>query len=180
MESELATLNQGLKARLLDDQFNFQKDELGRVAFNERQLMDYKLATAKSAIEIRETEQKMRQGQQRKLQIYKTAQAKLEQQLKQEFQKGEQEKDQELTKRLAEAKRKMEEKIRREQAAARNKGAMFSALGTLAGAAIGVGLVASGPAGWGIGAKALASGALTGAAAGGGGGSVINALFPKI
>jgi 3-oxoacyl-ACP reductase-like protein len=180
MENELATLNQGLKARLLDDQFNFQKDELGRVAFNERQLMDYKLATAKSNIEIRETEQKMRQGQQKKLQIYKAAQAKLEQQLKQEFQKGEQEKDQELTKRLAEANRRMKEKIQREQAAARNKGAMFSALTTLAGAAIGVGMVAAGPAGWAVGAKALTSGALTGAAAGSGGGSVLNALFPKL
>jgi hypothetical protein len=136
MESQLNQLNSGLKQRLLDDQLTFQKDELGRTFFNERQLLDYKLANAKSNIELRDFEQKMRQASQRKLQLLKAAQAKINQELSQTFAQGQQELDQAQTKRLAEAKRAMDEKIRREQARARNRGSMFSALGTLAGMGI--------------------------------------------
>lgn len=171
MESQLGTLNKELKQRLLDDQVSFQKDELGRTLFNERQLLDYKLATAKSGVEIRELEQKMRQTSQRKLQMLKTAQAKLIQGLGQEFQKGQQELDQEQRKRLIQAKVEIDKKIAREQANARNRGSMFSAIGTLAGVAIGAALVASGagaPAG-----AAILQGAMVGGSVGGGAGSIL-------
>jgi hypothetical protein len=161
MESQLNTLNSGLKQRLLDDQFTFQKDELGRTFFNERQLLDYKVSTAKSALEVRDLEQKMRQASSRKMQILKAAQAKINQDLTQEFQKGQQALDQEQVKRLTEAQRAMQDKIRREEARAKNRGSMFSALGTLAGVGI---VVATG----GTGAVLLAGGA-----AGGGVGSVL-------
>jgi hypothetical protein len=161
MESQLNTLNSGLKQRLLDDQFTFQKDELGRTFFNERQLLDYKVSTAKSALEVRDLEQKMRQASSRKMQILKAAQAKINQDLTQEFQKGEQSLNQEQVKRLTEAQRAMQDKIRREEARAKNRGSMFSALGTLAGIGI---VVATG----GTGAALLAGGA-----AGGGAGSLL-------
>lgn len=139
MEKELANLNQGLKNRLVDEQFNFQKDELGRTSFNERQLVDYKLATAKSNLELRELEQKMRQGHQRRLQVLKAAQAKLEAELKQEFSKGQQELDQAQAKELAEASRRMKEKIRRAEAEARNRGSLISSAFTIGGAILGAG-----------------------------------------
>lgn len=176
MESQLGVLNKDLKQRLLDDQFSFQKDELGRTLFNERQLLDYKVATAKSGIELRELEQKMRQTGQRKLQMLKTAQAKLNRELTQEFQKGQQELDQEQRKRLIQAKVAIDKKIAREQARARNRGSMFSAIGTLAGVAIGGALIATGVGaapGAAITSQAIATGAMAGGAAGGGVGSVL-------
>lgn len=135
-ENQLNTLNSNVKQRLFDDQLQFQKDELGRTFFNERQLMDYKLATAKSQVEMRDFEQKLRQAGSRKMQLLKSAQAKLTQELQQNFAKGQQELDQASTKKLVEAKRAIEEKIRREQAAARNRASMVSAIGTLGGIAI--------------------------------------------
>lgn len=168
MESQLKVFNEGLKQRLLDDQFQFQKDELGRTLFTERQLLDYKAATAKSNIELKQLETKMRQASQRKTQILKAAQAKIKQELANEFTKGEQELDQAQTKRLTEAKRVIDEKIRREQARARNRGSMFSAIGTLAGIATGIAIV-----GTGAGAAAIAAGAMVGGSAGGGIGGVL-------
>lgn len=144
-ESQLNTLNSGLKQRLLDDQFTFQKDELGRTFFNERQLLDYKVSTAKSALEVRDLEQKMRKASSRKMQILKAAQAKINQDLTQEFQKGEQELNQEQLKRLTEAQRAMQDKIRREEARAKNRGSMFSALGTLAGVGLSIAVPALAP-----------------------------------
>lgn len=176
MESQLGTLNKELKQRLLDDQFSFQKDELGRTLFNERQLLDYKVATAKSGVELRELEQKMRQTSQRKVQMLKTAQAKLNQALSQEFQKGQQELDQEQRKRLIQAKVEIDKKIAREQARAKNRGSMFSAIGTLAGVAIGGALIASGvgaPAGAAITTQAILGGAAAGGSLGGGAGSIL-------
>jgi len=170
MEGQLNQLGTGLKQRLLDDQFQFQKDELGRTFFNERQLLDYKVATAKSQVELKDFEQKMRQAGQRKIQMLKAGQAKIEQELKQAFQKGQQELDQAQYKKLAEAKRAMEEKIRREQARARNRGSMFSALSTLAGVGAGIAItVATG----GTGAAALAAGGALGGQLGGGFGSIL-------
>jgi hypothetical protein len=162
MESELDRLGGGLKQRLLDDQFQFQKDELGRTFFNDRQLLDYKLATAKSNLELRDFEQKMRQASQRKLQMLKTAQAKVTAELTQGFQKGQQELNQEQTKRLAEAKRALEEKIQREQARARNRASMFSAGSTL----LGIGIAALNPA-------ATATTLMLGGMAGGAGGNIL-------
>lgn len=176
MESQLGTLNKELKQRLLDDQFSFQKDELGRTLFNERQLLDYKLATAKSGVELKELEQKMRQTSQRKIQMLKTAQAKLNQGLTQEFQKGQQELDQAQRKRLIQAKVEIDKKIAREQARAKNRGSMFSAIGTLAGVAIGGALIASGvgaPAGAAITTQAILGGAAAGGSIVGGAGSIL-------
>lgn len=164
MESQLNQLGAGLKQRLLDDQFEFQKDELGRAFFSDRQLLDYKVATAKSQLELKDFEQKMREAGQRKLQILKAGQAKIEQELKNSFQKSQQELDQAQYKKLAEAKRAIDEKIRREQARARNRGSMFSAVGTIVG--VGAVLIATG------GTAALPMIA-AGGALGGSGGSIL-------
>lgn len=169
----LNNLDSNLKARLLDDQFQFQQDELGRTLFNDRQLMDYKIQTAKSDLDMRDFEDKMRQTSMRKIQLLKSAQARIEQEMKQSFQKGQQQLDQQSMTRLAENKRALEEKIRKEKAKQANRASMFSAGGIIAGVGGGLLLAASGPLGWGVGASTLASGGLTGASVGGGLGSII-------
>lgn len=162
-QKQLANLNEGLKTRLTDEQFAFQKDELGRTIFNERQLLDYKLATAKSDIELKDTEQKMRQASQRRIQILKAAQAKLTEQLKQEFQKSEQELDQEQRKRLTIAKAELDAKIKQAEADARNKGSLISSAFTIAGAF-----------------APVPGGPIVGAMMGQGIGNILYSAFPKI
>jgi hypothetical protein len=164
----LNNLDSELKSRLLDDQFQFQQDELGRTLFNERQLMDYKIQTAKSDLEMQDFEDKMRQASQRKLQLLQSAQARLDQELKQGFQRGQQRLDQEMQTRLAQAKRDLEEKIRKERAKQANRASMFSAGGAIAGA-----LGAAAIIGTGGGAAPLIAGMAGGSSLGSGLGSII-------
>lgn len=157
----LGALNSQLKTKLFDSQMNFNRDELGRTVFNEQQLLDYKLAQGMADEDLLNYEQTARQMTDRKLQMLKTAQAKIMSELNQEFSSGQQELDQAHKKALVEQKRAIEEKIRKEQAKAKNRGAMFSAAGTVIGAVAG-GMVA-GPAGATVGASA--GGAIGGLAA---------------
>lgn len=168
-EQVLNNLDTQLKGRLIDDQFQFQQDELGRTLFNDRQLMDYKIQTAKSDLEMRDFEDKMRQTSQRRIQLLKASQAKIEQEMQQNFAQGQQRLDQQTQTRMAEAVRDLKRKIAQEQADAANRASMFSAGGTLLGAAAGIGItMATG----GVGAAVLAQGALTGAGVGSGLGSM--------
>jgi hypothetical protein len=172
-EQTLQGLDANLKNRLVDDQFQFQKDELGRTMFNDRQLMDYKIQTAKSDLEMRDFEDKMRQTSQRRIQILKAAQAKVEQELQQQFALGQQKLDQALSAKLAKAKRDLEEKIKRERAAQANRASMFSAGGAILGAAAGIAItVATG----GAGAAVLAQGGMMGAGFGQGVGGILSGI----
>ena len=136
----LNNLDSSLKTKLTDEQFQFQKDELGRTLFNERQLMDYKIQTAKSDLDLRDFEDKFRQASQRRIMLLKAAQAKVEQEMKQSFTKGQQELDQASKEKLTRAAWELKEKIRREQADQANRASMFSAGGAILGAVAGVAL----------------------------------------
>lgn len=152
----LANLSGELKSKLFDSQLSFNKDELGRTVFNEQQLLDYKLAQGIQDEDLLNYEQIARQLTDRKMQLLKTAQAKILAELNQDFSSGQQELDQAHKKALVEQKRAVEEKIRKEQAKAKNRAAMFSAAGTVVGAVAGA---FAGPAG-------AAAGASLGGAAG--------------
>lgn len=134
----LNNLDSSLKTKLTDEQFQFQKDELGRTLFNERQLMDYKIQTAKSDLDMRDFEDKFRQASQRRMLLLKAAQAKIEQEMQQSFAQGQQKLDQASREKLARAAWELKEKLRREQAEQANRASMFSAGGTLLGGAIGI------------------------------------------
>lgn len=165
-EASLFGLNESLKSRLMDDQLQFQKDELGRTLFNERQLMDYAITKAKSAEDFANYQQKVTVLSKRKMQALQTAHLKIEQALRQEQQKSETTKNRELETELAKKKMALEEKIRKEQADAANRASMFNAAGTIIGAGIGAAASIFMPAA----APALISG---GAALGGGAGSIV-------
>lgn len=137
LERQLAAHDEKLKNEIFDRNVKFQKDELGRTLFNERQLMDYKIYNANSQIEFRKFEQKSRQISKRRLKMLDVSLAKIKQELKQQFDKDQLEMNQEQKMRLLRAKQAIEEKIARAQAAASNRASMFSAGFTIVGAVAG-------------------------------------------
>lgn len=155
MERQLNSVDSRLKSRLLDDQMAFQKDELGRTLFNDRQLLDWKLANAKSEVEVADFEQKLREESTKRVQILSAAHAQIQQAMEQSFVEGQQQLDAAQRLRLAEAKRKLEEKIKKEQARSRNRAAMISAAGAIVGGVAGA--LAAGPGGYAAGAAAGSS-----------------------
>lgn len=172
LESELARISQNAKDKLLDQQLTFKRDELGRTLWNERQLADYKLSTAKNEEEFREYEQQVTQLYDRKLKMMEMAQRKLEQVLEQGYYKGKQKLDQASRLRITQYVAEMKRKQAREQAKARGAMAMFSGGGSLLGAAAGIAVVAA----TGGGAlAAYATAASLGATVGGGVGTIAGA-----
>lgn len=161
----LNQLQRGLGDSLFTQQMQFQKDELNRAVFTERQLMDYKVVSAKRGEDLANYQQMVTQTSQFRMQLLKTSYQRIQEQLQVSFALNEQEKDQAQELRLLEAKRAIEEKIAKEQAEQANRGAMFSAIGTAVGVVAGVALtvVTGGAGAVAIGAAAAAGGALGGA-----------------
>lgn len=137
LERQLGAYDERLKQEIFDNNLKFQKDELGRTLFNERQLMDYKIYSSKSKIEFRKFEQDARQMSQRRLKMLDVSLAKIKQELRQQFDKDQLEMNQEQEMRLLKAKNAIEEKIRRAKADAANRAAMFSSAFTIVGAVAG-------------------------------------------
>ena len=164
----LNRLQQGLGDSLFSQQMTFQKDELNRAVFTERQLMDYKMLSVKRSEELADYQQMVTQTSQFRMQLLKQSYQLIQTQLQQSFTLSEQDKDQAQELRLAEAKRVIMEKIAKEQADQAERGAMFRAIGTgvgvVAGAALTVATGGTGAAA--IGAAAAAGGALGGAIGG--------------
>lgn len=137
LANDLDTLGQGLKNELFDKQMEFQKDELGRTQFNDRQLMDYALATAKSDEEMAQWQDDMNYYSTVRLQILQASGAKIEQAMQQASANGEFEKDAQLKVTMANKVAEIKRKIAEEQNKQKNKAAMYSAVGTVVGAAAG-------------------------------------------
>lgn len=171
-EAAIFGLNQNLKSRLLDDQLSFQRDELGRTQFNERQLMDYSLVKAKNQEDFANYQQQVSQLSQRKMQALKTAQAKIEQSLQEQYTKSQTTQNNALTQQLVKAKMDNDLKMKQNQAEAANRAAMFGAAGSIAGVAIGagVGTLLAPVGGTALGA---AAGASIGGALGSGVGNIV-------
>jgi hypothetical protein len=168
----LNQLQKGLGDSIFTQQMQFQKDELNRAVFTERQLMDYKVMSAKRGEDLANYQQMVTQASQFRMQLLKTSYQRIQEQLQMNFTLNEQEKDQAQELQLLEAKRVIEEKIAKEQAEQANRGAMFSAIGTMGGIAAGVALtVATG----GTGAVAIGAAAAAGGALGGAGGGALAA-----
>ena len=137
-EQRLEQLDANLKRDLLDDTLKFQEDDLGRTLFNERQLLDYKIATAKDDNALLDYEQQVTQESRRRMAMLEVSYAKVRQALQQEFEKGEQDLDQAQRQRLIEAKNALEKKMQAEKNKARNRASMFSAGGAIAGMGIAI------------------------------------------
>ena len=161
LQRQLGVYDEKLKNEIFDKNIKFEKDELGRTLFNERQLMDFKIYNSKSKIEFRKFEQDMRNMSKKRMRMLDISLLKIKQELNQQFEKDQLEMDQEQRMRLLKAKAALEEKIRRAKADAANRASMFSSAFTVVGA--GVGGFFGGPAG-----------AMAGAQIGGGVGNVVS------
>lgn len=174
MDSQLKNYNAQLHTELVEKQTQFQKDEMGRVLFNDRQLIDYKLATAKSQLDLKTLESQMRQNSSKRMAILDASRKRLSMELEQEYAKSEREKDQASILKIEQEKQRLEKKMQEERAKANARASMFSSGGSLlAMAGLGIITLAGGPA-FGI--------AAYGAAAAGGGGLgqvAANQWFPK-
>lgn len=155
----LARISEQAKQELYDKQMQFQKDQQGRALFNEKQLADYAVASAKDENDYRSKVQTMQQVSARDLQIMEHSFELVQKDLEQRIRLAEQQKDQKLQLELTEMKRAAEEAMAAKRAKAANNQAMWQAGGTIVGAAAG-GLIGGAP------------GAMVGASAGGAVGSL--------
>ena len=61
LENQLASMGEQVKQKLFDSNMTFQRDELGRTAWNERQLADWVVKKAKSVEDLRNYQMKVAQ-----------------------------------------------------------------------------------------------------------------------
>ena len=149
---------------------------MGRVLFNDRQLVDYKLATAKSQLELRDLEVKMRQMSSKRLAILDASRKRLLQELEQEHTKSEREKDQASIVKIQQEQQRLQKKMAEERAKANARASMLSAGGALA-VVVPMLVVSAIPGGVAFSATALGMGAAGGAGLGQLAG---NQWFPKL
>jgi hypothetical protein len=168
---QLNRLGGDVKDKILDSRLKFERDDMGRKFTNERQLADYNLANAKTEQEFNEKMREIQQQQERKLQLLEVVEKKMRQELEQSWQFSEQTLDNQSKARMVQALADMKERIRKEQAKARNNAAMWQAGGTIAGAVVGG---AVGSAAGGVGAV---PGAMIGASVGGAVGTVAGGYY---
>ena len=162
--NQIGALSNNLKQDIFDKQTQFQKDELGRTYWNERQLADWKIKQVKSDEELAEFEQNISQEFEKKMALLQASEKSIRQRLEQEMQKSEQEQDQALMQRLQTAEIELQRKQQKAQARAAQNSAMLGALGTLGGMAIAGGIIYTT-----VGVGAPAAAAIIGASGTGGG-----------
>jgi hypothetical protein len=162
--NQIGTLSNNLKQDIFDKQTQFQKDELGRTYWNERQLADWKIKQVKSDEELAEFEQNISQEFEKKMALLQASEKSIRQRLEQEMQKSEQDQDQALMQRLQNAEIELQRKQQKAQARAAQNAMIMGAAGTIIGAGIGtwiapgVGTAAGASIGGGLGTAAAASG----------------------
>lgn len=170
LEGQLSKLGEEAKQKIWDQNLKFEKDELGRTSFNDRQLLDYAIMNAKSDEDLANFEQQMNFESEKRMETLRAAQAKIKQSLQQGFDDYNQTLDAEQKMKLVQAQQALDRKMKEEANKAANRAAMFGAAGTIAGAVGGAVLggtlgAAAGPAGAAMGAS---MGASAGASIGGG------------
>lgn len=164
---DLNRIGNDIKQKIFDSRMQFEKDEQGRKFSNDRQLADYTIANAKTVNEFNQRMQALEQASSRKVQLMKSAQAGVERALQQQFTMKEGKLNFEQQKELQQIRDDLAEKIREEEAAAKNRQAQWQAGGTIVGAIVG-GVVGSVVPGAGT-----MAGAAVGAAVGGAAGTAI-------
>lgn len=166
LEGQLSQLGEEAKQKIWDDNLKFEKDELGRTQFNERQLLDYAILNAKSDEDLAAFEQQMNFESEKRMNALRASQAKIKQALEQGFDDYNQTLDAEQKMKLVRAQHELDRKMKEESNKAANRASMFGAAGTIGGAVAGG--VLGGP-----------PGATIGASIGGGVGSMASGLTNK-
>ena len=150
LENELARISQSAKDKLLDQQLSFKRDELGRTIWNERQLADYKIATAKDEEDFRNYQQEASNLSERRMKMLTMAQRKLEQVLEQGYISTNQKLDQASRLKIVETVAALKRKQARESARQSSNMGMWAGAGTVVGAVAGA--MIAGPGGYAAGA----------------------------
>jgi hypothetical protein len=150
LENELARISQSAKDKLLDQQLSFKRDELGRTVWNERQLADYKIATAKDEEDFLNYRQEASNLSERRMKMLQMAQRKLEQILEQGCISTNQKLDQASRLKIAENLAELKRKQARESARQSSNMGMWAGAGTVVGAVAGA--MIAGPGGYAAGA----------------------------
>jgi hypothetical protein len=150
LENELARISQSAKDKLLDQQLSFKRDELGRTIWNERQLADYKIATAKDEEDFRNYQQEASNLSERRMKMLQMAQRKLEQVLEQGYISTNQKLDQASRLKIVETVAALKRKQARESARQSSNMGMWAGAGTVVGAVAGA--MIAGPTGYAAGA----------------------------
>jgi len=153
LENELARISQSAKDKLLDQQLSFKRDELGRTVWNERQLADYKIATAKDDEDFRNYQQEVTNLSERRMKMLLVAQKKLEQILEQGYLSTNQKLDQASRLKIAETLEELKRKQAREAARQANTMGMWAGGGAILGAAAGSLVPGGGAIGAAVGAQ---------------------------
>jgi hypothetical protein len=163
--SDLNNIGIDIKSKLIDSRLQFNKSERGRKFSNERQLADYIAATATSRQDFNIKMSQMKQMQDKKITLMTQAQAKLETILKQGFIAEQQDLDQASKIEITKLVQEMKEKIKREEAAAKNRTSIIATVGGIAGGIAGG--IYGGPVGAaaGVGMGTAAGTAIAGATA---------------
>ena len=167
--NQIGALSNNLKQDIFDKQTQFQKDELGRTYWNDRQLADWKIKEAKSDEELAEFEQNIAQEFEKKMAGLQASQRSIKQRLEQEMQKSEQDQDQALMQRLQNAEIELQRKQQKAQARASQNASILGAAGTIA--AMGAATVLTG----GMAAPVAVPIIMTAGATGGAGGTTLAA-----
>lgn len=160
-EETFANLSGNIKAQVFDDQLKFQKDELNRTQFNDRQLADWALLKAKNQVELKKYEDMMRRSIERKRIVTDMAYKTVTQALQQTWTSKEQALDQQAKEDLREIAIQAQQARARAKAKAANCAGIWSTVGTVVGGVVGA--VAGGI--WNFGAGS-AAGAVAGATIG--------------
>lgn len=159
-DRSLADLGIQVQRQAFDDKMQFQTDETGRAAFNASQLGDWAIASAKSKEEFLGHMQDMELAHERRMKLLATAQDRINQTLKMEAEGRIAALDRDSKEKLVRAKADLEKKMAQEQADAANRLAAVGAIGTIAGAGVGLLVTGGNPAGAAVGAS-MGGGAAT-------------------
>lgn len=172
MAAQLGRLDTSLKNKLVDDQYQFTKDQANRTLFNDRQLADFATLKAQDSVELAKYQQIADQAWQRKLQEMQQAYDVLAQTLKQGFTKESGQLNNEQRERLTVAASNLKKQISTDSANAKNKAVMFQTAGSVVGAIAG-GVIGGIYSGGTMTAQGAAIGAVAGSAVGGGVGTLL-------
>jgi hypothetical protein len=126
---KFSKLNEQAKNQMLDARLKFNRDEMGRAYFNERQLADFAKMSARSDEEFQNWSQKSRQAHEFKIKMLDAAHRKIMSVLQNEQQLKELGLDAKQQIELRQRAKQLEEQMRRDAAEAANKQAMWSAVG---------------------------------------------------
>lgn len=135
---KLGLLSESIKNDILDSELSFRRDETGRAFLNERQLLDYKVQSARDKEELQNWVQYSQQQHSKKLQVLEAANRVVQQKLQQDYETARAAGNRDLQRQILQKKKEYEEKVRAAQAKKARNAAIGAGIAgvVVAGAAV--------------------------------------------